>query len=109
MFQIFCLLFYRTIYIDALTVTGDVEEGLPSWQLPWKFNLDTTNSTLGPIEMAEEFGIGLLMLPLVSMLQHLAIAKFYTRKLFSYYILKINAKIPTRKGKNPKCHNAQCS
>ena len=67
-------------FIDALTVTGDVEEGLPSWQLPWKFNLDTTNSTLGPIEMAEEFGIGLLMLPLVSMLQHLAIAKFYTRK-----------------------------
>ena len=81
MFQIFCLLFYCTIYIDALTVTGDVEEGLPSWQLPWKFNLDTTNSsTSGPIEMAEDFGIGLLMLPLVSMLQHLAIAKFYTRK-----------------------------
>ena len=68
-------------FLDALTVTGDVEEGLPSWQLPWKFNLDTTNSTSeGPIEMAEEFGIGLLMLPLVSMLQHLAIAKFYTRK-----------------------------
>ena len=65
-----------------MTVTGDVEEGLPSWQLPWKFNLETTNSstTSGPIEMAEDFGIGLLMLPLVSMLQHLAIAKFYTRK-----------------------------
>ena len=82
-FEFFCLLMliYCTIYIDALTVTGDVEEGLPSWQLPWKFNLDTTNSTTsGPIEMAEDFGIGLLMLPLVSMLQHLAIAKFYTRK-----------------------------
>ena len=72
--------FFSIPFIDALTVTGAVEEGLPSWQLPWKFNLDATNSTSGPIEMAEDFGIGLLMLPLVSMLQHLAIAKFYTRK-----------------------------
>ena len=67
---------------DALIITGSVEEGLPQWQLPWEFNLNSTNTTLRPhpFEMAEEFGIGLLMLPLVSMLQHLAIAKFYTRE-----------------------------
>merc|ERR1719361_834836 len=65
----------------ALIITGKVTEGIPSWQLPWEFNLEksnSTNSTLNPGEMAEGFGIGLLMLPLVSMLQHLAIAKFYT-------------------------------
>ena len=71
----------------ALIVTGKVTEGIPSWQLPWEFNLEksnSTNSTLNPGEMAEGFGIGLLMLPLVSMLQHLAIAKFYTCKFYFF-------------------------
>lgn len=68
---------------DALILTGSVEEGLPSWQLPWQFNSNSTAddpSFNNPLEMAADFGIGLLMLPLVSILQHLAIAKFYTRK-----------------------------
>ena len=30
--------------------------------------------------MVDDFGIGLFMVALVSILQHLAIAKFYTRK-----------------------------
>jgi len=79
---------------DALILTGDVEEGLPSWQLPWKFNVHkekhlyvnmssgNTSSdnpiTENPLDMAEDFGIGLAMVALVSILQHLAIAKFYT-------------------------------
>ena len=62
----------------ALTLTGFVQGGLPAWQLPWEFNTNSTMET--PLEMAEDFGIGLLMLPLVSIMQHLAIAKFYTRK-----------------------------
>ena len=77
-------------------MTGDVEEGLPSWQLPWKFNVHkekhlyvnmssgNTSSdnpiTENPLDMAEDFGIGLAMVALVSILQHLAIAKFYTGK-----------------------------
>lgn len=70
---------------DALILTGDVEEGLPSWQLPWQFNVNTSsanssspNPTENPLAMAEDFGIGLFMVSLVSILQHLAIAKFYT-------------------------------
>lgn len=73
---------------DALILTGAVEEGLPSWQLPWQFNSNSTgeedDSSSNPLEMAQDFGIGLLMLPLVSILQHLAIAKFYTRKSNSF-------------------------
>ena len=34
--------------------------------------------TENPLDMAEDFGIGLAMVALVSILQHLAIAKFYT-------------------------------
>ena len=66
----------------ALTLTGFVQGGLPEWQLPWEFNTNSTMET--PLEMAEDFGIGLLMLPLVSIMQHLAIAKFYTRKNSNY-------------------------
>ena len=78
---------------DALILTGAVEEGLPSWQLPWKFNVVNTSlpcepdpdsthnlSSTNPFEMVDDFGIGLFMVALVSILQHLAIAKFYTRK-----------------------------
>ena len=66
----------------ALTLTGFVQGGLPDWQLPWQFNVpqNQTQTVESPLEMAEDFGIGLLMLPLVSVMQHLAIAKFYTRK-----------------------------
>ena len=69
---------------SALSLTGYVRKGLPDWQLPWEFNLgNLTNTTENnPLDMAEDFGIGLLMLPLVSIMQHLAIAKFYTRKYF---------------------------
>ena len=72
-----------SIGIDLFTLTGEVDQGLPSWQLPWQFNRNlttTSNDTEqkdGPVELAKEFGIGLLMLPLVSILQHLAIAKHY--------------------------------
>ena len=85
--------------VDVLNLTGKVDQGLPAWQLPWEFNRNTTiegriNGTSGegdlsssdpegPLEIASELGIGLVMLPLVSILQHLAIAKHYagTRKM----------------------------
>ncbi len=72
---------------DVFILTGEVEEGLPAWQLPWRFNTDLNNSTAsnnseaaGPFEIASDLGVGLVMLPLVSVMQQLAIAKFYTRK-----------------------------
>ena len=69
--------------IDLFSLTGEVDQGLPAWQLPWQFNRNrtTNNGTTvemeGPVELAGELGVGLLMLPLVSILQHLAIAKHY--------------------------------
>merc|ERR1712181_17684 len=70
--------------IDLFSLTGEVGQGLPAWQLPWQFNRNTTtnyNGTTdemeGPVQLAGELGVGLLLLPLVSILQHLAIAKHY--------------------------------
>ena len=71
-------------YDDILTLTGKVDSGIPSPQLPWLFNRNisscNSNGTIGPTEpfdLAGEFGLGLVMIPLVSILQHLAIAKHY--------------------------------
>ena len=67
--------------IDLFSLTGEVDQGLPAWQLPWQFNRNTTTNDTeeveGPVQLAGELGVGLLMLPLVSILQHLAIAKHY--------------------------------
>ena len=72
--------------VDVLTLTGEVDSGLPAWQLPWRFNRDysadnTTyhdiSDTREPFSIAGDLGLGLAMIPLVSILQHLAIAKHY--------------------------------
>ena len=62
---------------DLFSLTGEVDQGLPAWQLPWQFNRNSTGEVEGPVQLAQELGVGLLMLPLVSILQHLAIAKHY--------------------------------
>ena len=66
-----------SVGIDLFSLTGEVDQGLPAWQLPWQFNRNTTDEVEGPVQLAGELGVGLLMLPLVSILQHLAIAKHY--------------------------------
>lgn len=80
--------------LDVLDLTGEVESGLPHFQLPWQFGLNLTaeaeaNSTssatspLDLLEIVQELGMGVVMMPLVSILQHLAIAKHYagTKKM----------------------------
>ena len=69
---------------DILTLTGHVDSGIPSPQLPWLFNRNLSNnssdgiiSTTEPFDLAAEFGLGLVMIPLVSIIQHLAVAKHY--------------------------------
>ena len=53
------------LFIPAeLTLTGEVESGLPAWQLPWEFNRNYTgtNQTRGdlsePFALAGELGLG---------------------------------------------------
>ena len=87
---------------DIIEVTGNVKGGIPSWQLPWKFTSGNTSfdpydnthnlnvvsnssqhmkafksteiDTLeGPWEIAMGIGSGLFFLPLVSMIQIIAI------------------------------------
>lgn len=86
--------FFKVIFLQ-------VEAGLPCFQLPWHFGLNSTHSTtaanstanstadatadssLSPLEIVQELGMGIVMMPLVSILQHLAIAKHYAGSLQS--------------------------
>lgn len=72
--------------LNLLVLTGEVDSGIPPWQLPWNIpGTETSNSTTESIEMEDgdpweivsELRLGLLLLPLVSILQHNAIAKHY--------------------------------
>ncbi len=71
-------------YKDAFILTGEVEAGMPQFQWPWRFNLNETTLASGdfegPFDLASEMGLGLVMLSIVSILQHQAIVKFYARK-----------------------------
>jgi sodium-independent sulfate anion transporter 11 len=70
-----------TLGRHPLTLTGAVDPGLPAWQLPWHFNRNATATPEeeweGPFELAQDFGLGLIMLPLVAILQNMAIVKVY--------------------------------
>lgn len=65
------------VFIDL--VLGEVEAGLPSIQLPWQIPAQN-ETTLTPAELVSDLGIGIVLVPIVSFLQHLAIAKFYACK-----------------------------
>ena len=36
--------------IDVLTLTGEVDSGLPAWQLPWLFNRNFTSENMSDVE-----------------------------------------------------------
>ena len=65
---------------DSVDTTGDVPAGIPAWNLPWRFNSTKSEEDMGPIDLANGFGVGLLMLPLVSMIQIIAIVQNFSRK-----------------------------
>ncbi|CAO1390818.1 unnamed protein product [Diamesa tonsa] len=57
-------------------LSGKVEPGIPSFQLP-DFSLEINNKTVGFIEICEDLGSGIILVPLVSVLANVAIAKSF--------------------------------
>ncbi len=69
----------------ALVLTGPVDSGVPTPQMPWKFGTNSTqedgeDDLDGPLEMGADMAVGVVMIAMVSMLQHIAIVKFYARE-----------------------------
>lgn len=68
-----------------------VDPGLPSFKLP-EFSVEIDNRTVGFIEICGDIGSGLILLPLVSILANVAIAKAFSKFRMSNSI-SANSKI----------------
>lgn len=55
-----------------------VDPGVPSFQLP-DFSVESENKTIGFVEICSDIGSGLILLPLVSILANVAIAKSFCK------------------------------
>lgn len=55
-----------------------VDAGVPSFQLP-DFSVESDNKTIGFVEICRDIGSGLILLPLVSILANVAIAKAFSK------------------------------
>jgi sodium-independent sulfate anion transporter 11 len=61
-----------------LLFTGNITQGLPELQLP-PFGFSNGNHTVTFTEMCSEMGAGLIILPLVAMLENIAVCKAFCK------------------------------
>lgn len=72
---------------DCLTLTGKIEQGLPDFKPP-SFQETKGNSTVYANELVGNIGVGLIVVPLMGLLESLAIGKAFGRK--NGYALDVN-------------------
>lgn len=72
---------------DCLTLTGKIEEGLPEFKPP-AFQETKGNSTVYANVLVGRIGVGLIVVPLMGLLESLAIGKAFARK--NGYALDVN-------------------
>ncbi|CAG5136681.1 unnamed protein product, partial [Candidula unifasciata] len=63
---------------DAIGLTGDIKPGLPSFQPP-KFEIQDGNNTISSSEIFSKIGPGLAIVPLISLVETMAIGKAFAR------------------------------
>ncbi|NWR77758.1 S2611 protein, partial [Centropus unirufus] len=67
---------FQVMGSQPLTLTGTIPQGLPALQLP-RFSMDAPNGTIPFRSMVEDMGIGLAVIPLMGLLETIAIAKAF--------------------------------
>lgn len=68
-------------YDFLVDVLGHVESGLPDFKLP-PFESRVGNETYNFVDMASKLGSGILVVPLLSILENISLAKFFGMCLF---------------------------
>ena len=64
----------------TLLFTGPITPGLPDFKLPpFEFYHSTENRTVTFTEMSSELGTGFIILPLVAMLENIAVCKAFCK------------------------------
>lgn len=71
--------YFLTVTYDKVPfkLSEKVDPGVPSFKLP-DFSIERDNTTIGFIEICSDIGSGLILLPLVSVLANVAIAKSFS-------------------------------
>ncbi|XP_064006819.1 sodium-independent sulfate anion transporter isoform X1 [Pogoniulus pusillus] len=67
---------FQVMGSQPLTLTGSIPQGLPPFQLP-HFSMATPNGTIPFQTMVEDMGVGLAVVPLMGLLETVAIAKAF--------------------------------
>ncbi|NXT02914.1 S2611 protein, partial [Jacana jacana] len=67
---------FQVMGSQPLTLTGSIPQGLPAFQLP-RFSMTVPNGTIPFRSMVEDMGIGLAVIPLMGLLETIAIAKAF--------------------------------
>lgn len=89
-----------TIFYEKVpfNLSDKVDAGIPSFEIP-AFSVEKDNRTISFIEICEDIGSGLILLPLVSILANVAIAKSFSKFLTSSKetkLTKIHSKVLVR-------------
>ncbi|XP_051653321.1 sodium-independent sulfate anion transporter isoform X1 [Manacus candei] len=67
---------FQVMGSQPLTLTGSIPRGLPAFRLP-RFSLAAPNGTVPFPSMVEDMGVGLAVVPLMGLLETIAIAKAF--------------------------------
>ncbi|KAK0676630.1 S2611 protein, partial [Pygoscelis papua] len=67
---------FQVMGSQPLTLTGSIPQGLPAFQLP-RFSMAAPNGTIPFRSMVEDMGVGLAVVPLMGLLETVAIAKAF--------------------------------
>ncbi|KAB0356149.1 hypothetical protein FD754_000305 [Muntiacus muntjak] len=70
---------------QPFVLTGKTPEGLPDAHIP-PFSVTTANGTVSFTEMVQGMGAGLVVVPLMGLLESIAVAKSFVCNLFSSYL-----------------------
>jgi len=79
-------------------LTGHIDPGLPTFE-PAPFSTTIGNQTESFVDMAKSFKFGILVVPLISIIGNVAIAKAFCTLFIRYFSHKIKKKFSSLKGK----------
>ena len=75
---------FSFLLIVKIMFVGSIPGGMPSVQLP-SFGFTKNNTTVTFVEMCSNLGSGILVLPLISLMEDVAICKAFGKKFYSFY------------------------
>lgn len=78
-----CWLLEKHYGESPVILTGHVKQGLPEFRLP-SFEAQVGNETYTFIDMVSSLGTGSLIVPMLSLLETISIAKVFCKKVLKY-------------------------